>query len=79
MSRLSTTGRAPSSISRQMSPIVVYFTALVSRCSFLFIILSFGRMPNTISIRSFSVILLSERHAMRMSFTISTLFMISSR
>ena len=63
----------------KLSPIVVYFTALVSRCSFLFIILSFGRMPNTISMRSFSVILLSDRHAMRMSFTISTLFIISSR
>ena len=62
-----------------MSPIVVYFTALVSRCSVRFIDRSFGRMPNTISIRSLSVILLSDRQAVRMSFTISTLFNIISR
>ena len=61
-----------------MSPSVVYFTALVSRCSFWFIILSLGRMPNTISVRSFSVILLSDIQAERMSFTISTLLSISS-
>ena len=51
-----------------MSPIVVYFTALVSRCSFLFISLSFGRMPKMISMRSFSVILLSERHVMKSNY-----------
>ena len=61
-----------------MSPIVVYFTALVSRCRVLFIVWSFGRMPKTISMRSRSVILLPERQAVRMSFTISTLFNIIS-
>ena len=56
-----------------MSHIVVYFTALVSRCSVPFIPCSFGRTEKTISMRSRSVILFSARQTARMSFTISTL------
>ena len=66
ISALLALGCSRSVISAHTSPIEVYFTAMVSRRSFLFISCSLGRIPKTISIRCFSVILLSDKQAVRM-------------
>ena len=57
----------------------VYFTAFVSLCSFLFISFSLGLIPKMTSMRSFSVIFVSERHTCLTSLHISTLLRIISR
>ena len=66
-------------ISFQTSVREVYFTARTSRWRVLFISLSFGRTPKKTSVRSFSVIFTSDRHTIRMSLTISTLWRMTCR